>query len=72
MCVYWQSLDVSTHFLIPSGFFSCKEAHSDGIHMDGNVFLEGLGWHYCQMTSLPKCGSGGWTLAMTVDGDKVD
>lgn len=26
---------------------------------------------YCQMTSLPGCSGGGWTLAMKIDGRKV-
>ena len=26
---------------------------------------------YCQMTSLPGCVGGGWTLVMKIDGNKV-
>ena len=26
---------------------------------------------YCHMTDIPGCGSGGWTLAMKLDGSKV-
>ena len=26
---------------------------------------------YCHMTKIPKCGLGGWTLVMKLDGNKV-
>lgn len=26
---------------------------------------------YCQMTSLPGCDGGGWTMVMKIDGNKV-
>ena len=26
---------------------------------------------YCQMTKIPGCGPGGWTLVMKINGDKV-
>ena len=26
---------------------------------------------YCHMTEISGCGSGGWTLVMKIDGDKV-
>ena len=26
---------------------------------------------YCHMTDIPRCGGGGWTLVMKLDGNKV-
>ena len=29
------------------------------------------GRHFCNMSEIPNCGGGGWTLAMKIDGTKV-
>ena len=31
----------------------------------------GVAHTYCHMEDIPGCGSGGWTLVMKIDGEKV-
>lgn len=57
-------------------FTSCVQAYEQGERKSGLYFLtdstEDLSaWHYCNMEELDDCGSGGWTLVMLADGNKV-
>ncbi|XP_057305120.1 uncharacterized protein LOC130642067 [Hydractinia symbiolongicarpus] len=49
---------------------SCKAAYINWERKSRVYYLKDLGWHYCNMDDLEKCGSGGWTLALNADGQK--
>ncbi|XP_057305455.1 uncharacterized protein LOC130642386 [Hydractinia symbiolongicarpus] len=50
---------------------SCKAAYINGERKSRVYYLKDLGWHFCNMDDLKKCGSGGWTLALNADGQKA-
>eukprot|EP00794_Sanderia_malayensis_P014185 gene14185-15663_t len=51
-------------------FASCKAVYDAGFRNDGIYKLTNMGYHYCFLTSLTKCGAGGWTLALKTRGRK--
>ena len=45
---------------------------SNGVYqLRNNDFLKKEYQAYCHMTEISGCGSGGWTLVMKIDGNKV-
>ena len=46
------------------------------IRVDGSFFIRAksptrYAHVFCHMTPIPRCGDGGWTLVMKIDGNKV-
>ena len=44
---------------------------SNGVYILRNNYSLEQYQVYCHMTEIARCGSGGWTLVMKIDGNKV-
>ena len=52
-------------------YASCKAVYDAGHRVDGIFKLTNMGHHFCKLTTLSGCRSGGWTLIMKTDGNTV-
>ena len=50
---------------------SCKEIKRNLPGAGSGVYMLKAGRHFCRMGDISECGSGGWTLAMKINGTKV-
>ena len=60
-----------TSSLLNLGYKSCKEIEQNLPNAASGVYNLTDGRHFCRIGDIPECGSGGWTLAMKIDGTKV-
>ena len=54
-----------------SVYKSCKDMALDQPGAASGAYELEEGSHFCRIGDIPECGSGGWTLAIKVDGSKV-
>ncbi|XP_065055027.1 uncharacterized protein LOC135683633 isoform X2 [Rhopilema esculentum] len=67
----WKSSVVKSKlFPVAKVFKSCREAFLEGKNTESGVYTLESGRHFCNMSDIPNCGGGGWTLAMKIDGTK--
>ena len=56
-----------------TGYTSCKDVHNHNASLQTGVYDLEAGKHFCYMDTLAgACGKGGWTLALKVNGTKVN
>ena len=58
-------------FCKASVYKSCKDFATNVPHAVSGVYELEDGRHFCRIGDVPHCGSGGWTLALKIDGSKV-
>ena len=55
-----------------SVYKSCKDIALDQPGAASGAYELEDGSHFCRIGDIPDCGSGGWTLALKIDGSKVN
>ncbi|XP_065070552.1 uncharacterized protein LOC135695369 [Rhopilema esculentum] len=68
----WKTIVIKSElFPVTKVFKSCREVFLEKENAASGVYDLESGRHFCNMSEIPNCGGGGWTLAMKIDGTKV-